>query len=85
MPTRKKADPKKPQELFFANAYNELEMNIFRKIARTIVKHIPFFQWKKQTNIVTFEDVQTEILKIEQKQKRAIKEIIERKKQYSFV
>tara|TARA_B110000967_G_C18897589_1_gene571913 strand:+ start:147 stop:1727 length:1581 start_codon:yes stop_codon:yes gene_type:complete len=83
LPTRKKADPKKPQELFFANAYNELEMNIFRKIARTIVKHIPFFQWKKQTNIVTFEDVQTEILKIEQKQKRAIKEIIERKKENS--
>jgi hypothetical protein len=44
-------------------------MNIFRKIARTIEKYIPFIKWDRRTNIITFQDVQSEILKIEQKQK----------------
>ncbi|WP_233901194.1 DarT ssDNA thymidine ADP-ribosyltransferase family protein [Tenacibaculum piscium] len=44
-------------------------MNIFRKIAKIIKGYIPFIKWGKKTNVVTFQDVQPKILKIEQKQK----------------
>ena len=56
-------------------------MNIFRKIARTIEKYIPFIKWNNQNNIVTFLDIQPEILKIKQKQKtERQKELKHRKK-----
>lgn len=44
-------------------------MNIFRKIAKIIERYIPYIKWGKNTNVVTFQDVQPKILKIEQKQK----------------
>lgn len=51
-------------------------MNIFRKIASTIKKYIPFIKWDSHTNVITFQDVQSEILKIEQKQKTEREEVL---------
>lgn len=56
-------------------------MNIFKKIARIIEKYIPFIKWNSQTIVVTFQDIQPEILKIEQKQKIERKEILESPKE----